>query len=352
MAKNLKSKVDPKAITIKKVTAKKELKPVAAKSKALKKTEIFVEPDKAKELGNQILPNESKEQGTFHLSKMQQKRMKRFERRKTNVTAETFKDLASETWDVRYKDVIFTEGFEVTEHEYKPGMKFLCYVPKGDNNKKRCWIMGLHAGGGKPEDMQQWANDFTRLGYVYFSPEFRIKEGEKDKFTPEEQKQAIYDMFDFIYYIRKHSEEFGIKKKKGFSHGISAGAIVTVEMGILITVRKEFAPDANQNKMQLLATASNSGAAIPEYLAMIPAAAVTDLHTDKKQMPPNYFFNGEDDHTVEFSEAVKTQQSESMNGVPSLYHWFPNTGHKLGNHDFILDQMINFFFSYIKEVKS
>lgn len=361
-ANSFKKQVNKPVLPKKPAKSKEPIKPIKPVSKSSTLGDNKIDPAKLvsqssnfdrnfkKELGNQITPAPKVNQNIVHLSRMQRKRMERFERRNSNVTHETFKDLASETGDVRYKDVIFVEGFDVSEHEYKPGYKFLFYSPKGDTNKKRCWIAGLHAGGGKPEDMQQWANDFTRLGYVYFSPEFRIKEVEADKFSPEEQQQAVADMTEFIYYIRKNAELFGIKKKKGFFHGISAGAIVSVLIGIFITIREKY-PEMNQSKMEVMATASNSGAALPEFQALIPEAARIDTTTGKKQMPPNYFFNGELDKTVSFKEAVNTQQTESANGVPSLYQWFKNTGHKLGNHNFILEQIILFFFSFTSKVK-
>jgi hypothetical protein len=104
--------------------------------------------------------------------------------------------------------------------------------------------------------------------------------------------------------------------------------------------------------MQILGTASNSGAAIPDFQNLIPDAAKIDLIINKKQMPPNAFFNGMLDEIIDFVEAEKTYLLETSNGVPSFKHWFPDQKHKLQNHEIILQEMTDFFFSLLQPIKA
>jgi predicted esterase len=283
------------------------------------------------------------------LNNIQKRKLKRLQR--ISASKATVSVAAPGTEGVMYKDDIYNEGMTSFEFEYQPGFRCIVYRAVGNTNEKAAWIAGLHGGGGKPESMQQWANDFTKKGYVYFAPMYREKEGKDDNLTKDEQMEGIANMLNFIDHVRKNAVTFGVKKKKCFFHGISAGAIICIELGIVITLRFMF-PTFNQNKMQILGTASNSGAAIPDFQNLIPDAAKIDLIINKKQMPPNAFFNGMLDEIIDFVEAEKTYLLETSNGVPSFKHWFPDQKHKLQNHEIILQEMTDFFFSLLQPIKA
>lgn len=244
---------------------------------------------------------------------------------------------ASYSQNTRYLDDVF-DSYNTEYGEYEPGYPYILFTPAGDTVKKRPVIVVLHAGGGQVEDITGWCIDFVKKGYVCFSTEYKIGVGNFDVY---EQKKAVVQMFDFSVWMRENSDRFGLKVKKVFFMGSSAGAITALQTGISLNDRftsffSGFDVPDNRN-ISILATASLSGAAIPEFNNLINTGDC-----------PNFFYNGEKDLLIPFKAAQTTYDLQLNYGIASNLVGFPDKGHKLENHDFILTDLSKRFYNVLK----
>lgn len=240
----------------------------------------------------------------------------------------------ADTTQIRYLDDIFT-SFDKEVVEYKPDYKLIIYQPSNDTETKRPYIIVLHAGGGKVEDVEGWCLDWCRKGYVALTAEYKLDVGE---FNAEKQKEAVVNMFDLLYYLRSNATKYKLKKKKVFAMGVSAGALTALQTGIGLNDRfgpyfqNSVIPD--NNKLNMLATATLSGAANPEFMNLIDSEDC-----------PNYFYHGELDKTIPYSAALATYNLQKSYGINSTMMSFPDKGHKLESHDIILKDLTAKFYS-------
>lgn len=239
------------------------------------------------------------------------------------------------TTPTRYLDDIFTD-WTVTRGEYKKGYEYDVYQPVGDTITNRPVVIVYHAGGGEIEDVKKWCTDFVKKGYVVFSAEYKLTVGD---FNAEAQKDAVINSWELIDYIRTNYVKFGIKKKKIFEMGISAGALTAIQSGIGLNDKSNpyFGnPLGKKNKLKILATATLSGAANPDMMNFINLGD-----------PPNYFYHGTEDKTIPYAAALATYTAQIAAGIPSNFMKFDGKGHKLESHDIILADLKTRFYGML-----
>ncbi len=222
---------------------------------------------------------------------------------------------------IRYLTPVFSDWTTETG-EYQQGYKYKVYMPANDTIDKRPVII-VYSGGGTIDinDVASTCIELVKLGYVTVAAQYKTTIGD---FTPELQKQAVINSYILIKYLRDNSVRFGIKKKKIFGMGTSAGAITWIQAGITgnNTDNPYYEGKAPNIKGSLLFTASLSGAATSIYMNMIQVGGV-----------PNQFFNGGKDPLIPSKEAEATCSKELGFGIPSHIHVYPNSDHTLGEHD-------------------
>jgi len=237
----------------------------------------------------------------------------------------------------RYLDDVFL-SYNTESGEYQKDYKYLLFSPAGDTVKKRPVIIVLHAGGGKLEDVSGWCIDFVKKGYVCITAEYKLTVGD---FNPSEQKQAVAQIYWLNYWIKQNSDRAGLKAKKIFVMGTSAGGITALQSGMALNDRfTDFfsgysIPDTRN--LYIIGTASMSGAAIPEFNSIINTGD-----------PPNFFYNGMKDLLIPYKAAELTYSLQILSGIPSGIVLFPDKGHKLESHDFILADLTLRFYSILK----
>ncbi len=237
----------------------------------------------------------------------------------------------------RYIDNVFT-SYNTLQGEYEKGFHFIMLSPGGDTFLKRPVIIVLHAGGGKIEDVKGWCEDWTYKGYVSITAEYKNDTGE---FTAEKQKIATVQMFKLLDYLRINADKYGIKIKKVFIMGVSAGAITAIQTGIGLDDRftSFYAglPVPVNQKLNVAATATLSGTANTAFNNLITSAD-----------PPNFFYHGALDQTIPYSAALTTFNLEISRGIASTFMGFPDKGHKLESHDIILSDLTLKFYNVLK----
>jgi hypothetical protein len=249
------------------------------------------------------------------------------------------------TTGTRYLDPVFTEWITVSG-EYQPGYAFTIYMPTKDTEDKRPVII-FYTGGGTTDigSLAGQCIEACKLGYVTVAAQYKKTIG--DGFTESEQKDAVIHTYTLIKYLRDNSVSFGIKKKKMFGYGVSAGAITWINAGI--TANNTDIPfysgiEVPKIKHSLLATCSNSGAAIGAYFYLIAPGGA-----------PNNFFNGGKDLLIDWNQANATYKAELAAGIPSLFHLYPLSGHGVGEHDDLWYNpdygMIPTFYKYVNPKK-
>lgn len=256
----------------------------------------------------------------------------------TYATAQITPSATADT-PVRYLDPVFT-SWTTQNGQYQPGYDFTIYKPQGDSEKKVPVIFIYPGGGGDISEVRGWCEDFVRLGYITVAAEYKNSVGE---FTYSEQVKAVINTWILNQYFRDHSQEFGIKKKKMFEFGISAGGITALQSGIALDDKDNpifGGALPGKSKLVFLGTASLSGAAIPEFQSLINLGD-----------PPNFFYNGMLDPLIKFSVALQTYEKEISYGIPANMMAFPDKGHKLESHDIIYEDLKARFY-YLLNVKN
>lgn len=222
---------------------------------------------------------------------------------------------------IRYLTPVFTDWTE-EEVEYQPGYKCKIYQPANDTIDKRPVIL-LHTGGGTItlESLHGLAVELVKLGYVAVPAQY--KKGVGDGFTEEEQIQAALNDYILIDFLRKAAVRYGIKKKKFFIIGTSAGGITASNAGITgnNTDNPIYKGQAPNIKGCILHTASLSAAALGLYYDLIQTGGV-----------PNQFFNGAKDPLIPVKQAEATCSKELAFGIPSFIKVYLNSDHTLGEH--------------------
>lgn len=230
---------------------------------------------------------------------------------------------------MRYLDKIF-DADEISSpltlvFSQTPVLLLDAYQPKKDTEENRPCIIWLHGGGGIRQDMEGKCMEFAQRGYVTMTIDYRGGEG---NFTQEKQAIAISDLWAAIRWVRLHANRLKINPDKIFTGGVSAGALTSLQANITAndTSNPIFQnPDMNTSNgdgpVNILGSATTSGAASGIFFDLInPGDA------------PNFFYNGELDQLIKFSQAVKTYEKMLEMGIASTMMSFPDSGHKLGSH--------------------
>lgn len=224
---------------------------------------------------------------------------------------------------VRYLTPCFTTWTTDTG-QYQPGFKFKVYMPEGDNIDRRPVIIFFSGGGTLSLDaVKSNCEEMVKLGYVTVAANYKDFVG--DFHNPEEVKNAVGNSYILIKYLRANYVRFGIKKKKFFGVGTSAGAITWACAGT--TANDTDNPyygdvDLPDLKYCLLATASLSGALNNIYMDLVQTSSVQ-----------NNFFNGGKDLLIPVKQAQDSYEKEISFGIPSQIKIYPDADHSLGEHD-------------------
>lgn len=221
---------------------------------------------------------------------------------------------------IRYLTNVIS-SWTTEEGEYAPNLKYKVYMPANDDIDRRPVVI-IFPGGGtlNLDDLQTACERMVKLGYVTVAALYKDFIG--DYKLPEQVKQGVMNTYNLIQNLRDNYVRFGIKKKKFFGIGTSAGGITWDCAAITAndTSNPYYEGIILPNLKQcLLAVASISGAANNPYIDLIQASTVqTNL------------FNGQLDPLIPYQQAQKTKDTEVAFGVPSQIHIYPEGDHTLG----------------------
>lgn len=259
----------------------------------------------------------------------------------------------------RYVDTIFTRSQIITDtRQYSNDPDYFLtayYAPaKFDTSKHKAWIVWLHGGGKDKDDKscQKYGYYFAQLGYSFVSINYTSGDESMGKFTPGVQKEAVYDLWACLNYIRSNATDFRVNPSWGFSAGQSAGAITVYQgnIGSWVSTDSYFREwNATPNPRNLgfpitvLASATLSGAAKGIFEKWIPMMKA-----------PNAFYTGGQDDKVAAKKQIDNFNKMFLARVPHIYEpiWsqtiFPDADHTLEQFDSISHKMTLQFYSLIK----
>lgn len=101
------------------------------------------------------------------------------------------------------------------------------FYPREKAKRKRTALLMIHGGGwrtGNPAQHHPLAQRLAALGYVCFTPEYRLS-------TEALFPAAVYDLKAVIRYIRDHAEQYNIDTARIVAMGFSAGGELAAFLG-------------------------------------------------------------------------------------------------------------------------
>lgn len=229
----------------------------------------------------------------------------------------------------KYIDEIFTVSAKKVI-DYAVGFPMNIYTPVGNTEIKPVVIV-LPAGNATINATQpiDWAKTFASRGYVGITASYKTG---TYRGNPDEQKDAVENVWILLRYLIDHSTELSIDASKVFVMGISAGAITGIHSAIALNNRNMGYFNSSVSlaiPIKILASATIAGAATDIFLEYLEAGD-----------PPNYFYHGMDDLTVTYSQAKKTFDKMIELGIPSTMMAFKDTGHKVGHKTEIEEDLV------------
>jgi hypothetical protein len=207
----------------------------------------------------------------------------------------------------------------------------------GDTARNRAALIWCHGSGGTRADV---GKKYSKLGYVVIPIDYRITPG---NFTEVEQLWAATDLAAAIRYVTENAVRLRINPALIFTDGVSAGAVTCIHENIF---------QANHDDPYFLSSGvnrSNHGYPFkPAASLSISGAANTKFQgLIKVGISPQIFESGTKDVTVDYKQQVLT--FNLMKAVqPACTQKSYDAGHKIGNQDSIIADVVPKFFAIIQ----
>lgn len=232
-----------------------------------------------------------------------------------------------------YQEKIFSD-FDKQTVEYIPAgvaddgkpRNINIYLPCGDTSKHRPFVIWFYGGGGSMDQGKDWlGGEWCPRGYGGAAPDYRDITSDKDKFTEEQQIQAIiYGAAALRFLVANHSK-YGITCSKIFVTGTSAGGDTAVGLNTIldkILIDPMFADPVNslypRAEMSILCSATHPGACNQTFQPYIYDDSV-----------PNHAHHGVLDTIIPIGQARQTLKAFTDKNIPATLVEYPDADHKL-----------------------
>jgi len=196
-------------------------------------------------------------------------------------------------------------------------------------------ILIFHSGGwdfGKAEWAFGYCNDFTKLGMVAISVQYRLCS--RHQVTP---VASIADAKSAIRWVRQNADELNINSNKIVTFGWSAGGHIAACAGIINKFDESnevLSISSVPNAMIFLYTPLNLSHENDkdgwfEYLlkGKVKAEECSPAHHIRKGLPPSIIFHGTKDSTVPFGSVEKFAEKMKKKGNRCDLHAFEGREH-------------------------
>ena len=219
-----------------------------------------------------------------------------------------------------------------------PELKLHVFTPADQDLSAKVPVVVFFFGGGwtggTPKQFYQQARDFTKLGMVAISAEYRIEKTHGT--TPFE---CVKDGKSAIRWVRKHSDEWGIDASKVIAAGGSAGGHVAACTGV-IEGHEEEGEDLTVSSLPNAMMLYNPVMDTTEKgygLRKVGKARKTEIspcHHVQKGIPPTLIFHGTADKTVPFENVERFTALMKEAGNNCVIIPFKGKGHGFFNGSF------------------
>ncbi|QZT37571.1 alpha/beta hydrolase fold domain-containing protein [Halosquirtibacter xylanolyticus] len=210
---------------------------------------------------------------------------------------------------VSVKAVNYAPDKKICYKQTKQGELYLhAFYPENyspnDHRPAAVFFFGGGWVGGNPKQFYQQATHLTKLGFVCFSAEYRVKRFHKT--TPFE---CVEDGKSAIRWVRKHASELGVNPNMIVAGGGSAGGHVAACTGVIKgheAKGEDLTISSVPNAMILFnpvldTTTKGYGAEKVKGRER----EISPCHQVHKSIPPTIIFQGTDDHTTPFENAAR-----------------------------------------------
>lgn len=133
------------------------------------------------------------------------------------------------------KDIVYGSAKNISGQTEQ--LKMDVYAPQGDQTKMRPLIIWVHGGGFTGGDKNEgtvveYANAFTKAGYVCASVDYRLGVEKNMDFNTKKflaLYRGVQDVKSAIRYFKKNAAQYNIDTSKIILGGTSAGALIAVQ---------------------------------------------------------------------------------------------------------------------------
>lgn len=222
----------------------------------------------------------------------------------------------------------------VYKHTPQGDLHLHAFYPEDHSiDDKRPAIVFFFGGGwvgGNPRQFYQQATHFSKLGFVCFSAEYRVRNFHKT--TPFE---CVEDGKSAVRFIRSNATRFGINPQQIIASGGSAGGHVAACTGVIRgheEKEEDISVSSVPNAMILfnpVLDTSEKGYGAEKVKGR--ETEISPCHQVNKNIPPCLVFHGTNDKTVPYENAERFEQLMIENGNNCLTIPFFGRGHSFFN---------------------
>lgn len=203
------------------------------------------------------------------------------------------------------------------------------FSPK-DKRPAMVFFFGGGWVGGNPRQFYQQATHFSKLGFVCFSAEYRVRKTHKT--TPFE---CVKDGKSAVRFIRSNAKDFGVDPQQIIASGGSAGGHVAACTGVISgheEAGEDYTISSVPNAMILfnpVLDTSEKGYGAEKVKGR--ETEISPCHQVRNNVPPCLVFHGTNDKTVPYENAKRFERLMKENGNDCLLVPFFGAGHGFFN---------------------
>ena len=223
-------------------------------------------------------------------------------------------------------------------------LKMDIYSPQGDQSKGRPLIIWVHGGGFTGGDKNEgtvveYANAFTKAGYVCASVDYRL--GVEKGLSFDEKKflglyRGVQDIKSAIRFFKKNATLYNIDTSKIIVGGTSAGALIALQCAYMQQSEADtYNASASKTWGPIEGSSGNAGFSSHFCLVVSCWGALVNVNWMQGEHIPVVCVQGTADETVPYNTDGSLYGSKPITdeanklGIPYKLLAFPGAGHGL-----------------------
>lgn len=228
-----------------------------------------------------------------------------------------------------YVDIICSTYTE-TDIEYLPGLMMRTFEQTCNENDSKPVFIFLHPGGSVYTDFTPlaYAKEFASRGYLGIAANFG-HDGPDGSYTLTKQKQAVANICALIRHLRANAVAYGINPANIFVGGSSAGALTS----LAVNSGANDLDDGVGYWDNAVNSTNASFSSVPTATMTQAGAVITGMQNYfNAGGPPNYFYHGMDDETMDYDQALANYNRQIFLGIASTLVPYAGEAHSIGEH--------------------